>query len=313
MDPNNEKEIIEGLYEVSEVEEIDESASVEDFIKELEAKEKDLHITAETTFIEIAAGFDDDDELPDFLAREFTVNGHKTIEPAVAAPVPANLLADNLSLQNEIAKLKSQLSKMEQERSEISKNSQLRTKDFETLKARTERERTETFSSQISNLAVKMLPALDNLGRALDFVAAMPEDKQNEFKQFFEGIVLVNQQVNDVLAGMGIRPIVSVGKTFDPHLHEAVAIEESAEFAPNTISGEILRGYRIGDRVIRHSMVKVSKPSLNEPQQTDEVEAYGDIESSGEIAFSDESGKTEETFLAGDAESDSAGQTPEFE
>lgn len=312
MDPNQEIENTEDLYEVSEVEEMDESASVDDFIKELEAKEKDLHITAETTFIEIAESFDDEG-MPDFLAQEFSSNGHKTIEPASPVPLAGNQSADNTSLQNEIEELKGQLSKMEEERSEIFKNSQRRAKDFETLKARTERERNETFSSQISNLAVKMLPALDNLDRALNFASSMPEDKQNEFKQFFDGIVLVNQQVNDVLAGMGILPILTVGRTFDPHLHEAVAIEESTEFAPNTISEEMLRGYRIGDKVIRHSMVKVSKLSQGEPRQIIEAEDYGDIEFATEIDSSDVIIEVEETFLSDDAESDSASQLPEVE
>jgi hypothetical protein len=60
---------------------------------------------------------------------------------------------------------------------------------------------------------------------------------------------------------MGILPIETVGDIFDPHFHEAVAIEESGDFPPNTISEELIRGYRIGEKVIRHSMVKVSKSS----------------------------------------------------
>jgi molecular chaperone GrpE len=57
---------------------------------------------------------------------------------------------------------------------------------------------------------------------------------------------------------MGVQPIDTVGETFDPNFHEAVAVEESTETPPNTIVAEMLRGYRIGNRVIRHSMVKVT-------------------------------------------------------
>jgi molecular chaperone GrpE len=57
---------------------------------------------------------------------------------------------------------------------------------------------------------------------------------------------------------MGVEPIAAVGETFDPHLHEAVAVEPSEQFPPNIVSEELLCGYRIGDRVIRHSMVKVA-------------------------------------------------------
>ena len=82
--------------------------------------------------------------------------------------------------------------------------------------------------------------------------------KRDEFKQFFDGIALVNQQINEVLSGMGVQPITTVGETFDPNFHEAVATEENTDLPPNTISAELLRGYRIGNMVIRHSMVKVT-------------------------------------------------------
>jgi molecular chaperone GrpE len=57
---------------------------------------------------------------------------------------------------------------------------------------------------------------------------------------------------------MGVQPIIAVGEPFDPHFHEAVATEETDEFPPQTVTAELLRGYRIGDKVIRPSMVKVS-------------------------------------------------------
>jgi molecular chaperone GrpE len=131
-----------------------------------------------------------------------------------------------------------------------------------------ERERRETFQSQLGNLATQMLPALDNLNRAVDFAMDMPDEQRVEIRQFFDGIALVNQQVNEVLAGMGVQPIPTVGEEFDPNLHEAVATEETEEFEPNSISAELLRGYRIGDRVIRHSMVRVAQPGASRPAET---------------------------------------------
>ena len=148
---------------------------------------------------------------------------------------------------------------MESERDEIFENSRRRQKDFDAYRSRTERERGETFSNQVSNLAMQMLPVLDNLDRALSFAEQNSAAKNQAFQQFFEGIMMVSQQLNEVLAGMGVSPIDSVGHTFDPHYHEAVAAETSEEFAPNTISAELMRGYRIGERVIRASMVKVAK------------------------------------------------------
>lgn len=277
MDSNQE---IEELQDPSGETAVDDSVSVDDFIKQLEEKEKDLHITADTTIIEIAEGFEDG-ELPGFLKEEFSFDMPAAVAPAVSTHAAVSAKPTAGTTQKEISELKQKISTMEEERAEMFKNSQRRAKDFETYKARTERERGDTFQNQVGNLATQMLPALDNLNRAIDFAQTLPEDTREEFQQFFDGIVLVNQQVHDVFAGMGIVPIKTVGEPFDPNLHEAVATEDTDEFPPNTVCGEMLRGYRVGDRVIRHSMVKVSISSqVTEPQpavpvQEFELETFG--------------------------------------
>lgn len=265
MDPNNENENSEIVFELADEEAVDETTSVDDFIRELEAKEKDLHITAETTFIELAADFDGD-EIPDFLRQDVSEEGSKTVKPAVSEPEPLDPAALR-KLEGEVASLKTKIAGLEEERSELYKNSQRRLKDFEAFKTRTERERKETYQRQLTNLASQMLPALDNLDRALQCASDLPAERQGAFAQFFDGIVLVNQQVNEVLVGMGMEPIVTVGERFDPNLHEAVAVDEESELPPNTVTAELLRGFRIGDNVIRHSMVKVSKAPKEEADE----------------------------------------------
>lgn len=258
MNPDQEIENIGGLASGTEA---DDAVSVDDFIKQLEEKEKDLHITADTTIIEIAESFDDAN-LPGFLLEDLKRSGAKGTAaaqaPAAPSKEPVKPQVDQ-DAAKQIAGLKEQLSQLDAQKQEILEASKRRARDFENFKSRTERERQETFRTQVGNLATQMLPALDNLNRAVDFAMAMSEEKRAEIQQFFDGIVLVNQQVNDVLAEMGVQPIASVGEVFDPHFHEAVATEESDQFEPNTVSAELLRGYRIGDRVIRHSMVKVAK------------------------------------------------------
>ena len=178
------------------------------------------------------------------------------------------------SLETEIESLKSTIAKMEADRDEMFKNSQRRAKDFESFKARAERERKDTFQSQVSNLATVMLPALDNLHRALDAAEHLSDEKSAAFQQFYKGIVLVNEQISDILVKMGIRPIRAVGERFDPHYHEAVATEETDDYSPNIICAELLRGYIAGDRVLRHSMVKVAvAPVEPEPEKIDEPPA----------------------------------------
>ena len=258
MDPNQEIENPGGLLDDPDS---PESDSVDDFIRQLEEKEKDLHLDAATTVIEIDES-DDAAELPDFMKGEFEFKPSKPAPVAVATTVepktpPAS--STDSKLEKEVTGLKEKLAQLHAERDELLKTAERRAKDFANFKSRTERERQETLLTQVGNLATQMLPALDNLDRALDFALAIPEEKRGEMQQFFDGIVLINQQVNEVLAEMGVQPIATVGETFDPHLHEAVATESSNEFEPNTVSAELRRGYRIGDRVIRHSMVKVTK------------------------------------------------------
>lgn len=237
----------------------DDSVSVDDFIRELEAKEKDLHITSETTIIEIAQAFDDVNP-PVFLNPE--ASSAKAIEPvekAVSPPVPTP--ADDgevLALQCEVAELRDKLAAMVDERADILMGAQRRSKDFDSYRARTERERTDLMQSQVCDLAGRLLPALDNLHRAIAFAGELPEEKSEEFRHFFSGMVLVEQQVGEILSDMGIEAIPTVGESFDPHLHEAVATEQSAEHPANIVTQELLRGYRVGERVIRHSMVKVA-------------------------------------------------------
>lgn len=233
--------------------EISQTASVDEFIRQLEAKEKDLHISSDLVI-----------EIED---SEFADRGIDEISEATLPSRPAKPNAATnkmvVELRMEVSLLQSLVAKMEAERAEASESARRRQKDFDNYKSRTERERGETFANQISNLATQMLPILDNLNRALDFAARGANEKAREFQQFFQGIALVNQQVNEVLAGMGVSPIASVGERFDPHFHEAVAVEESDVYPPQTVSAELLRGYRLGERVIRPSMVKVTKESAS--------------------------------------------------
>jgi molecular chaperone GrpE len=257
MEPDDPIEVIEA----------DDTASVEDFIKELEAKEKDLHITADYQ-IEIADSDFDDTKEPSLVQQE--------LETAAKSSRPAPLQDRTVKtgvfeLQKEVDSLKEKLADMRMERNDIQERSDRRLKDFESYKYRMDRERRGSFINQIGNLAKQMLPVVDNLDRALDSIKDLPAKKRDEFKQFFDGIALVNQQINEVLGGMGVQPIITVGETFDPNLHEAVATDENSDLPPNTVSAEMLRGFRIGNLVVRHSMVRVTATprSANKSGQED--------------------------------------------
>lgn len=232
---------------------IDTSSSVDDFIKELEAKEKDLHITADLT-IEVEESDFDPGNIPTFVQQDLPAPAPPATNPGQGVGLKTRVF----ELENEIEALQDRIKSLRGERNEIQEKSDRRLKDFENYKYRMDRERRGAFIDQISNLASQMLPVLDNLHRALGPTDSVRTEKDAEFQQFYDGIALVNHQVNEVFTEMGVQPIASVGEIFDPNFHEAVAVEESDDVAANTIVEEMLRGYRIGNRVIRHSMVKVT-------------------------------------------------------
>lgn len=240
-------------------EELDLKSSIDDFLRELEEKEKDLNISNELV-IEVDDDESDDNEIPEFLQSDLPNNSSSfsanSYAPAVA-PEP-QIKAVELTPQVQ----PSQIAALENQISELKKTMARRQMDFDNYRKRIERERGDTFQNQISNLATQMLPVLDNLNRALDAASHFRGELSNDFQQFFDGIALVNQQLNEIFSEMGVQPVATVGEMFNPHFHEAVATENTNDFPPNTITQEFLRGYRIGDKLIRAAMVKVASPAI---------------------------------------------------
>jgi len=250
--------------EISEDSETDNTLSIDEFFKQLEAKEKDLHISPDL-IIEVDESEFGDQDISDFMQLDMSTAPNKPESAEIVAFEESPIQrSESTGIPAEIANLQNQISRMETERVEMFELSRRRQSDFDNFKNRTERERGETFRNQLSNLATQMLPVVDNLNRAMDLSNIIPGEKPQDFQQFFEGIVLVSQQLNEILAEMGVQPIHAVGEPFDPHYHEAVATEITDELPSQTITTELLRGYRIGDKVIRPSMVKVSVSTSTE-------------------------------------------------
>lgn len=265
----------------SDTVEADDTESVDDFIRELEAKEKDLLISADME-IEIEDSDFDDDEVTQFIMQDYVppvAPAKSPVQAKTPAPVVRTL---NPELEKEVAALKARIQELKAERSDMQEKSDRRLKDFESFKYRADRERRGSMIDQIANLASQMLPVLDNLDRALRSAEQIVGQRSEDFQQFHHGIVLVNQQVNEVFANMGVEPIATVGESFDPNFHEAVATDVRADVPANQISQEMLRGYRIGNRVIRHSMVKVTVKPPNASAPKPPTEPHNEKTSSSE-------------------------------
>lgn len=103
-----------------------------------------------------------------------------------------------------------------------------------------------------SNVVRELLPVIDNFERALKHVPA--ELENNDYIKGVQGVV---KQFEKTLADIGVERIKTVGEAFDPKFHEAVSMEEG-EGTEEVVSEELQSGYRIGDDVIRHAMVRVT-------------------------------------------------------
>ena len=122
--------------------------------------------------------------------------------------------------------------------------------EFENHKKRSQKERDVLYNSLVSEIFQSLLPVIDNLEKA---VSAKTEDAG--YKQ---GVEMVLKQFQDVLNANGIKEIESVGKTFNPELHEAIGTVTDESLGEKEIKEEYRKGYIIGDKVIRHSLVVVA-------------------------------------------------------
>ena len=122
--------------------------------------------------------------------------------------------------------------------------------EFENFKKRSSKEREGMYNSVLSDVVEVILPVLDNLENA-----AKVETEDENYKQ---GVELVLKQFKDVLKSKGIEEIEAVGNTFDPELHEAVGSIQDDNLGEKEIAQEYRKGYKIGSKVIRHSMVVVA-------------------------------------------------------
>jgi len=118
--------------------------------------------------------------------------------------------------------------------------------EYDNYRKRTTKEKSDAYAEAYSDAVKAILPLADSLDKALEFT---PDD---------DGIKALSKLLTDIFAKMGVSVIESNGKEFDPNLHNAIMHEENEEFGENTISQTFQTGYMLGEKVIRHAMVKVA-------------------------------------------------------
>ncbi|CEO40181.1 nucleotide exchange factor GrpE [Photobacterium kishitanii] len=154
-----------------------------------------------------------------------------------------------------IAELEAALLAKDAEVNEV-KDAALRARaEGENVRRRSEQEIDKARKYALNKFAEELLPVIDNLERAIEMA-----DKNNEAtKAMMEGVELTLMTMTSTVAKFGLKVIDPQGETFNPEFHQAMAIQESTEFAPNTVMAVMQKGYELNGRVIRPAMVMVSK------------------------------------------------------
>lgn len=127
--------------------------------------------------------------------------------------------------------------------------------EFDNYRKRIERERRELGDHLAADLLVEFLPVLDDVERALSAADAVSDPLLTSHRQ---GLELIHKQFLELLKRRHVTPIAALGADFDPNLHQAVGQETSAHHREGEVIDDMRRGYQIGDKLLRPSMVKVA-------------------------------------------------------
>ena len=153
-------------------------------------------------------------------------------------------------LQQEVQTEKTELELKQEELDDVTDRYKRVLAEFENYKKRSSKERESLYNSILADVVEVMLPVVDNLENAAKL--------ETEDENYKKGVEMVLKQFKDVLSSKGVEEIKTVGETFDPELHEAVSSIQNPDLGEKEIAEEYRKGYKIGTKVIRHSMVVVA-------------------------------------------------------
>jgi len=137
--------------------------------------------------------------------------------------------------------------------------------DFDNYRKRMGKEREAIVCFANESLISDLLPILDNLDRALD-----SDHDGSHSGDVLEGVRMISGQLHKVLQQCGLEPVSSIGKPFDPSIHEAVGVLPSPDHEEGTVVTELQKGYRLKGKVVRPSMVHVAGDSAGNSENGDE-------------------------------------------
>jgi len=170
--------------------------------------------------------------------------------------------------EEELEALQAELEQAQAQAAEYLSGWQRARAEFANYKKRVEAEREELRRTSTQVLLLKLLPVVDDFERALQTVP-----KESAGEGWVDGMKMILRKLQALLESEDVTPIEAAGQPFDPLWHEAILQEETDEHPDGYVIEEMQRGYRLGNRVLRPSMVKVASnanESINELEPTEE-------------------------------------------
>lgn len=174
----------------------------------------------------------------------------KEVKEEVETQTDENLNETEIDKDEFIAKLNNDLIEQKKKADEYFDHLKRNMAEFDNFKKRISKEKDSMYSNVLSDVLIGILPILDNFEKALE-----TKTKDESFK---DGIDMIYSQLKEALDKMGLEEIEALHQDFDPNLHEAVMHVEDKNFAEKQVVEVLRKGYRVGDKVIRHAMVKVA-------------------------------------------------------
>lgn len=147
------------------------------------------------------------------------------------------------------------LESMTRDRDEIRDRLLRKTAEFDNYRKRVDKERRELSEWAAAEVLTDLVAILD------DFDRALAADAPTEAQPYLAGVELIHRQLGELLRKRGVTAIETLGTDFDPHLHQAVAYEETPGAREGEVVGEMRKGYRLGERLLRPALVRVAKAS----------------------------------------------------
>ena len=146
-------------------------------------------------------------------------------------------------------------SPLQRERDDLYERLLRKSAEFDNFRKRVEKERREQAEWAAADVLSDVLTVMD------DFDRALAADAPPEAKSYAAGFELIHRQLGELLRKRGVTPIEALGVDFDPHFHQAVAYDEAPGAREGEVIGELRKGYKLGDRLLRPTMVRVAKAS----------------------------------------------------